>query len=254
MRNRMVVAHPGLTLVLIAALAGPCLAVPPGSGPSASSGTAVQRPETSGPSWASLSAQQRHVLAPLASDWASIEPSRKSKWLEVVARFPAMPAAEQQRVQERMAEWARMTPAERGQARLSFQESKQLTPEQKQARWEAYQALPDAQRRALADRGKPVAAARASDAASAAPLVGAVPKQNTAIHPSIAANQVKPVAPTLVQAKPGATTRLMTTPPEPPAHHQPGQPKIAAKPGQVDRSTLLPRSGPQAAASAPAKP
>jgi hypothetical protein len=68
------------------------------------------------------------------------------------------------------------------------------------------------------------------------------------------ASGAKPVAPTVVQAKPGATTTLMTTTAEPPAHHRPGQPKIAAKPGQVDRSTLLPRSGPQAAASSPQLP
>jgi hypothetical protein len=68
------------------------------------------------------------------------------------------------------------------------------------------------------------------------------------------APQVKPVAPTIVQAQPGATTTLMTKPALPPAHQHPGQPKIAAKPGQVDRSTLLPQSGPQAAASAPRPP
>ena len=67
---------------------------------------------------------------------------------------------------------------------------------------------------------------------------------------------VKPVAPTIVQAKPGATTTLMTRPATPAAHLHPGQPTIAAKPDQVNRNTLLPRRGPQgtAAASAPAQP
>ena len=66
----------------------------------------------------------------------------------------------------------------------------------------------------------------------------------------------KPVAPTIVQAKPGATTTLMTRQAKPPAHQQPGQPKIAAKPDQVNRQTLLPQRGPQAvtAASAPRLP
>jgi hypothetical protein len=39
----------------------------------------------------------------------------------------------------------------------------------------------------------------------------------------------------------------MTKTPSPPPHQKPGQPKIAASPNQVDRSTLLPKHGPQAA-------
>ena len=212
---------------------------------------------TGGPSWISLNAEQRKVLGPLERDWSSIDATRKSKWLEVAARFPAMPAADQQRVQERMAEWARMTPSERGRARLSFQESKQFSPEQKQARWEAYQALPDDERKALADRNQPKASALRppltghsnTSAQKAAPTGSETPSRVTASSPA-----ARPVAPTLVQGKPGATTTLMTTLAEPPAHHRPGEPKIAAKPGQVDRSTLLPQSGPQAAASAPRLP
>jgi hypothetical protein len=51
-----------------------------------------------------------------------------------------------------------------------------------------------------------------------------------------------------VQAKPGATTTLMSQRALPPAHHQPGLPKIAATEGFVDHSTLLPQRGPQGAA------
>ena len=210
----------------------------------------------SGPAWQELSAAQRAILAPLERDWGTIDAPRKSKWLEVAHRFPAMPVADQQRVQERMAEWARMTPAERGRARLSFQEFKQFSPEQKQARWEAYQALPDEERKALAIRSKPADERPRSTAgaASAAPLpaggkTGASPKPAA----SAPAPTPKPVSPTVVQARPGATTTLMTTPVVPPEHHRPGQPKIAAKPGQVNPTTLLPQSGPQAAASAAAR-
>ena len=211
-----------------------------------------------GPIWQALSAQQRTILAPLARDWGMIDATRKAKWVEVANRFPAMPAADQQRVQERMAEWARMTPIERGRARLSFQESKQLSPEQKQARWEAYKALPDEERKALAIRGKPAderpRAASASAPASAPPpgSATAMPATKSSANPKPAASAppAKPVSPTVIQARPGATTTLMTTPVVPPAHHRPGQPKIAAQPGQVNPATLLPQSGPQAAASA----
>jgi len=204
------------------------------------------RPLTSGPSWSKLTAQQRSALAPLERDWAKIDAPGKTKWLEVAGRFPAMPAADQQRVQERMTEWARMTPSERGRARLSFQESKQFSPEQKQAHWEAYQALPDDERRALADRNRPDAGDKPG---SALPT-----KTSNIARSSASAPNTKPVAPTMVQAKPGATTNLMTVTADPPAHHRPGQPKIAAEPGLVDPSTLLPQSGPQAAASASSRP
>ena len=213
--------------------------------------------DADGPGWASLNPQQRGVLAPLQRDWHTIDAARKAKWLEVAARFPSMPPDERQRVQQRMTEWARMTPAERGRARLTFQESKQLTREQKQARWEAYQALPDAKRQALAERAAPATDMRKGG--NGAPPVNALGAAKTAApaRPEAPAVPVRPVAPTIVQAKPGATTTLMTRPAAPPAHQQPGRSKITTEPGQVDRQTLLPQRGPQAvpaAASAPRRP
>ena len=210
-----------------------------------------------GPAWSTLSAEQRGVLAPLERDWGSIDVARKAKWLEVASRFPSMEAQERLRVQARMAEWARMTPTARGRARLTFQESKQLSPSEKQRRWDAYQALPDDRRRALAERGKPAAEPAHKPQAASAPLNATLAKR--AAQPAAMAASaalVKPVAPTIVQAKPGATTTLMTRPAAPPAHQHPGQPTIAAKPDQVNRNTLLPRRGPQAtaAASTPARP
>jgi hypothetical protein len=79
---------------------------------------------------------------------------------------------------------------------------------------------------------------------ASAPLA-AVPKQSPARAASSPPVVVKPVAPTVVQAKPGATTTLMTRAPSPPPHQKPGQPKIEAQPDQVDRTTLLPQRGPQ---------
>lgn len=245
--------RPLLLALLVAACGAPALAQP-GKPPTAA---APAQADAGGPAWSDLSAQQRGVLSPLERDWAAIDAPRKAKWLEVAVKFPSMPAAERERVQARMAEWARMTPAERGRARLNFQEAKQLSPAERQQRWEAYQALPDDRRRALAERGKPPADAARKPVATAPPLDATVPKR-TPDAPRAAASGplVKPVAPTIVQAKPGATTTLMTRPPSPPAHQHPGQPKIAAKPDQVNRSTLLPQRGPQAtaAASAPMRP
>lgn len=221
--------------------------------PGASTATGQTSVDQGGVAWRSLTAPQREVLAPLQADWASIEPSRKAKWLELATRFRSLPVEEQQRIQQRMVEWARLSPAERGRARLSFQESKQIPREEKQARWEAYQALPEDERQALAQRSKRAAdRPAAAGSGAAASLSAAQPKRNASPAASASSPLVKPVAPTVVQAKPGATTTLMSRPAGPPSHQAPGQPKITASPSDVDRSTLLPRSGPQAAAPASA--
>ena len=236
------------------ALAQTSAQAPPTTKPAVS---AVQH-DAGEPAWRTLTTRQRQNLAPLERDWPGLSATSKAKWLEVSQRLPTMPADEQQRVQARMAEWARLTPAERGQARLSFQEKKALTPEQKQQRWEAYQALPDDHRRALAakaqvvdDRKRNTTAASAPAAATAASSLGETQAKRSAAPTTASPRTLaRPVAPLMVQAKPGATTTLITNAAEPPAHQLPGQPKIAAKPGQVDNKTLLPKSGPQASASA----
>lgn len=225
--------------------------------PAAKPAASTAQFDAADPAWRALTARQRQNLAPLERDWPGLGAASKAKWLEVSSRLPTMPADEQQRVQARMAEWARLTPAERGQARLSFQEKKALTPEQKQQRWEAYQALPDDQRRALAakaqavdDRKRNTAAASAPAPATAASSPSDVQtKRSAASTPASPRTLVGPVPPLMVQAKPGATTTLITNAAAPPAHQLPGQPMIAAKPGQVDNKTMLPKSGPQASAS-----
>jgi hypothetical protein len=216
----------------------------------------VKRPpiESNGPSWQSLSAQQRASLAPLQQDWASIDAPRKSKWLDIAARYPKLPPSEQERLQARMTEWSRMTPSERARARLNYQEVKQLPNQERQDKWQAYQALSQDQRRALASRGNDAAPPKPPQAGSKPPPE--VAKRNIVPNPSHSGGPTKPVAPTVVQASPGATTTLVTRQPAPPAHQQAGMPKIAATPGFVDRNTLLPKRGPQvagvrSAASAP---
>jgi Protein of unknown function (DUF3106) len=198
----------------------------------------------SGPSWNELTPAQRTALAPLQQEWAGIDGSRRAKWLEIAARFPTLPAAEQARVQGRMAEWTRLTPAERGRARANFQEAKQVPAQERQARWEAYQALPPDQREALGTADRRGHAGRSSLAAGAGDG-----KRNIVGDSSLTAPPPKSVAPTVVQAGPGATTTLVTRQGLPPTHQQPGLPKVAAPQGFVDRDTLLPKRGAQGAAT-----
>ena len=201
------------------------------------------------PAWESLTAAQKRALAPLARDWPSIDQSQREKWLEVAARFPTMPAEERLRLQDRMSDWTRLTPAERARARLQFQETRQLPAEEKQARWQAYQALSDDQRKTLAQRARPPAkSASGADngrRSNAAPDAGTA--KNNLVVP-LPAPRARSVSPAVVTARPGATTTTVTTRAKPPPHHQPGLPKIAATPGFVDQATLLPKRGPQGAA------
>ena len=220
----------GLLLVLLALLGT--------GGPAAAEATA----------WEALTPQQRQALAPLQRDWSSLDASRQSKWLEVAARFPRMSADEQRRLQERMTQWTRLTPAERERARLQFQETRQLPADEKRARWEAYQALTEEQREALAQRAeKPAKGGSRTDNGARRTSAGNGTAKNNLVE-ARPAPPARSVAPSVVSARPGATTTTVTTPAAPPLHHQPGLPKIAATPGFVDPATLLPQRGPQGAA------
>jgi len=197
--------------------------------------------------WRELKPAQQEVLKPLEREWSGISTIQKQKWIELSGGFAKRSPAEQQRIQERMAAWARLSAQQRGEARLHFQEATQLTPQDRKARWDAYQALPPEKRQQLAARAAPAGsspAARPGSPRSDAPQA----KSNIVPNPAYAAPP-KVIAPTVVQAGPGATTTLITKRPTPPSHQQTGLPKIAATPEFVNKATLLPRRGPQGAAT-----
>lgn len=210
---------------------------------------ATTAPPSGGPAWSTLTPAQQSALAPLKRDWQSIDAPRKQKWLEIAARFPAMPPEERQRVQERMNEWARMTPDERGRARLQFQEARQISPQDRQARWDAYLALPADERKALAKSAGTVPRTASPSPDQRQPNAAAASdRKNTVANVPVRQTAPESIAPVVIQAKPGASTTLVTKPATPPPHAQAGQPKIAATPDKVNRSTMLPQTGPQSAA------
>ena len=203
--------------------------------------------------WASLSPAQQAVLAPLAQEWDGLDAARKSKWLEIAARFHTLTPEQQARLRERMIEWTRMSPAERQQARVGFQSNPQLRDEKLQSeklqsKWEAYQALTPEERQALAQKGAEKAAQKhpAAKAEAEKPLSGA--KSSAVPQPQAAAPV--PIAPSVLQAKPGATTVLITQGARPSAALPVLRRKIIVDPALVDPKTLLPRAA--SAASAPA--
>ena len=200
------------------------------------------------PTWQSLTATQRNLLAPLQHDWDKLSGNQRIKWLNATPRLAVLPAPELARLHERMRDWAHLTPAERTDARIGFQVAKQVDAEERQAKWEAYQALPPEKRQELADKA---AARRQAKAAGPAPqALASTSKSN--IVPA-AAKLVTPtaVAGSLIQAKPGATTVLITRGLVLPSHHAAGEAKVVADPALVDGKTLLPKSLKAPSASQP---
>lgn len=204
-------------------------------------GKATTTQPTEGASWGSLSPAQKSALRPLEREWGSIDPTRKVKWLDIANKFPTMPAAEQARIQARMEDWAKLTPPERGQARMNYKEAQRVPAQERKDRWEAYKALPPDQQKQLAARAVPPAR-KPQSPESTATKSNVVPNSSYAPRP-------KAVAPTVAQAQPGATTNLINKRASPPAHQPAGLPKIAVTPGFVDQATLLPKRGPQGAAT-----
>lgn len=215
-------------------------------------------PAEQGARWQALSVEQRSALKPLERDWGGISANQKQKWLEISARFPTLPSDEKTRIQGRMSDWAKLTTEQRSAARINFQQAKEVSPRDRQAQWEAYQSLPAEERRKLAARAAPASApttspdaGRKNERSVLADRSGRDAQQgksNIVPNPAFAV-QPKPVAPTVQQAQPGATTTLISKRPVPPPHQQTGLPKIAASPNFVDKATLLPQRGPQGAAT-----
>ncbi|MET0333711.1 MAG: DUF3106 domain-containing protein [Rhizobacter sp.] len=197
-----------------------------------------------GVTWTALNPNQKNALRPLEAEWNRIEPQRRAKWIEIADKFPSMPPAEQARIQNRMSEWAKLTPKQRGEARMNYRDAQQVPAQERKAKWEAYNALPPEQRKQLAAKAVPPARKPSNDV----PTESAATKSNVVPNSSYAPRP-KAVAPTVAQAQPGATTNLITKRPVPPVHQPAGLPKIAVTPGFVDQSTLLPKRGPQGAAT-----
>lgn len=219
--------------------------------------------------WRELTPTQREVLAPLARQWGQMDDTAREKWLNVADRYKGLSPAEQRRVRERMAQWSNLPPQARGEARLRFQQSRQLPAEERQRKWEAYQSLAPETREALSRRAqrqaKPVELSRDMAGPREARQVYAAQQGHDPAHSHQKSNVVprtpdagRPgpmvVAPAVIKAGPGATTRLLTQPPSPPAHQQAGLPKINSAGPFVDPVTLLPRKGAQGAAITPPPP
>jgi hypothetical protein len=148
------------------------------------------------PTWAELSHDQQQALRPLAQAWPSLSELHKRKWLVLSQNFVEFSPQEQHKLQQRMSDWASLTARERAQARLHFAEVQQLPGDERRAKWEAYQALSDEQRRKLADdilleppRGAAVASRPVAPSKLTQPPA---PKPDQVLQPRIDTDQVHP--------------------------------------------------------------
>lgn len=105
--------------------------------------------------WQALSQRQKIALAPLASEWHKLTAQQKQKWRTLSKSFFELSDEEQLTLHGRMRDWANLTPRQRNQARFNFNSAQTLTVPDKQAQWEAYQALSANERNKLASGLKP---------------------------------------------------------------------------------------------------
>ena len=200
--------------------------------------------------WGSLSPAERAILQPLSGQWASLPDDVQDKWIGVARRYPSLSPQAQARVRDRMTDWSQASPKQRSEARLRFQNARELPADERQQKWQAYQALPAEKKAELAEK------ARAKrDAAGARPMAASAPTEKTNLVPAATQRHAAPskaVAPALVKAGAGATTTLVTeSTPKPPLYQHSGMPRISATRTFVDPQTMLPKKGSQGAAMTP---
>ena len=159
------------------------------------------KPVVSKPVWAELTVQQQTALRPLSPGWDTINEAQKRKWLEISKGYPSLTPEGQSIMHSRMTEWVGLSAQQRAQARLNFAKSKelsnQLTPEEKQAKWQTYQALSVEEKQKLAAKAspKPIGAATAVKPVSPQKLAVIPPAQVprvTKVPPNAAATPAAP--------------------------------------------------------------
>lgn len=114
-------------------------------------------PPKKNPSWTDLSPEQQKTLQPLAGEWDSLDAARRTKWIGIAKRYPAMAETEQKRVQDRMADWVKLTPDQRRDAREQYRKIGKLPPGKREAvsqQWTEYQQLPADVKKTLAAETK----------------------------------------------------------------------------------------------------
>lgn len=154
-----------------------------------------------GPGWGTLTTAQKLALYPLAERWALISEAQKRRWLALAATYPALSEEEQAKFHGRMTDWANLSAQQRNQARLNYAVTNRLAPDDKRAQWEAYQALSDEKKRALAAQAGP----KPKGAATALQPVS--PKKLVQVPAATQANPSRPNVPKIPPVQDRGTPR-----------------------------------------------
>ena len=189
------------------------------------------------PLWDSLTPGQQAALKPLAPHWNGISEPHKRKWLALSRNYAAMKPEDQATLHSRMTEWAGLSAQQRAQARLNFAEVKRLPADERKAKWEAYQALSEEEKRTLAER------ARSARPSSVAVPVRPVPSRKLAPVPAIPPSLAKGEhTPRIQLAPPPAATPAMPTasPTAPPPVVTPAPAAPAAPPVPAEAQVPAP--------------
>lgn len=112
-------------------------------------GSVKPQPSSATGSWQQLSASDKQALLPLAERWGELTDTQRQKWRTIARQFDQFSPAEQAVMHARMTEWVALSPTQRNQARLNFNTVQSLPKDEKKTKWDAYQALPEAQKREL---------------------------------------------------------------------------------------------------------
>lgn len=243
-------------VLLVFALAGAAM-VPAGAqvrahGTTSAASVSTAKPAAvSKPLWRDLSTRQQRALEPLALQWDSLTEPHKRKWLALSRNYAKLSPAEQEVLHSRMTEWATLSNQQRSQARLNFAEVKQVPVDERKAKWEAYQALSDEEKRKLAERAgsrppsaaapvRPVPAQKFAPVPSATnnvhypPRIQLAPPAAPVPPAAVPAALVAPAAPassaTSATTVPSATTAVSATPPAPVTPAVPAAPAASPVP------------------------
>lgn len=168
-----------------------------------------------GPQWSELNPSQQEILKPLAEKWNDLPAERKNKWLALAQRYPSLTPESQGKLQSRMSEWAALKPRDRERARLNYAKTKKLSPGERNADWEAYQALSPEEKQSHTAKAvpKPTGAALA---------VKPIPENQLTPVPLTRRNAERNAAPRVAKPILDRNTLLPLTPRSNPDQHAPG--------------------------------
>lgn len=155
--------------------------------PTAPKAASASAAATTANNWQALTEPQRVALAPLKDVWVRITPIKRQKWLDIAVGYHLLSADGQATLHFRMTEWAALTTKQREQARLNFAQTKKLTPDDKQTKWQAYQALSAEEKQKLTNLSK-------TSTKGAAPALKPVAKDKLLTTPQINNSSLKPNA------------------------------------------------------------